>query len=96
MVPSFSQPTGSETVSTVAAGLVDLCAAAGLDSTASNQPQLSHIASECADSGEHSSQPIIANMSQYSLINSNLVSLQPGGKYLYILFLIFMKLHFEL
>ncbi|KAL5966652.1 hypothetical protein TSMEX_005617 [Taenia solium] len=79
LVPSFSQPTGSETVSTVAAGLVDLCAAAGLDSTASNQPQLSHITTECTDSGEHSSQSIIANVSQYSLINSNLVSLQPGG-----------------
>ncbi|VDK39009.1 unnamed protein product [Taenia asiatica] len=82
LVPSFSQPPGSETVSTVAAGLVDLCAAAGLDSTASNQPQLSNITTECTDSGEHSSQSIIANVSQYSLINSNLVSLQPGGKFL--------------
>ncbi|KAL5112974.1 hypothetical protein TcWFU_009647 [Taenia crassiceps] len=80
LAPSFSQPPGGETVSTVAAGLVDLCAAAGLDSTASNQPQLSHITTECTDSGEHSSQSIIANVSQYSLINSNLVSLQPGGR----------------
>ncbi|VDM16647.1 unnamed protein product [Hydatigera taeniaeformis] len=81
LVSSFSQPSGSETVSTVAAGLVDLCAAAGLDSTASNQTtQLSHISAECTDSGEHPSQSIITNMSQYSLINSNLVSLQPGGR----------------
>ncbi|KAH9287145.1 hypothetical protein ECG_01470 [Echinococcus granulosus] len=80
LVSSFSQSTGSETVSTVAAGLVDLCAAAGLDSTASNQTQLSHISTECTGSGEHSSQSLISNVSQYSLINSNLVSLQPGGR----------------
>nr|CDS33984.1 expressed conserved protein [Hymenolepis microstoma] len=72
------QPT-----STASAGLVDLCAAAVLDSS-SGQTSVpaSQTSTQIPISNVQSSsvQPIIANAAQYSLINSGLVSLQPDGR----------------
>lgn len=81
--PSFSQSSSVvEPVSTAAAGLVDLCAAAVLDSNALTSSQVSQPATQTPVSSVHSSQPIISNAAQYSLINPGLVGLQPGGKLL--------------
>ncbi|KAM7539712.1 hypothetical protein Aperf_G00000023908 [Anoplocephala perfoliata] len=79
--PSFSQSSSVvEPVSTAAAGLVDLCAAAVLDSTALTSSQVSQPTTQTPVSSVHSSQPIISNAAQYSLINPGLVGLQSGGR----------------
>ncbi|VDO05734.1 unnamed protein product [Rodentolepis nana] len=71
------QPT-----STASAGLVDLCAAAVLDSSGQTSVPASQTSTQIPISNVQASsvQPIIANAAQYSLINPGLVSLQTDGR----------------
>ncbi|VDD83411.1 unnamed protein product [Mesocestoides corti] len=85
LAPSFSQSPGSGVtgVSNVQ-GLVDLCAAAGLDSTATGHSQPSPAPAECgASTGQHTPTLVSSvHSSSYNLVKSNLVSLQPSGRML--------------
>lgn len=78
LIHSLPHPTENESVNSVASGLVDLCAAAGLDSST---PNLRLAATDCSENVDHLSQSIPPCTSQYSLLSSNLVSFQPDGKY---------------
>ncbi len=82
MTPSsFAQPISGGPN----AGLVELCAAAGLESTTSGQISTSEVHTSAPAVNLIQDQPqqhtiISPQPTQFSLLNSNIVSLQPGGE----------------